>query len=46
MIYILARFAITKKTQNAQKGKIKHLDLYELATEIRWFEFFSLKWKC
>lgn len=38
MIYILACcFAVTKKIRNPQKGKIKHLDLYELATEIWWF---------
>lgn len=44
MIYIfLCVLQSLKKIRNPQKGKIKPLHLYELATEIWWFGFFSLK---
>lgn len=46
MIYILARVLQSlKKSETHKKEKFKHLDLYELATEIWWFEFFFLKMK-
>lgn len=46
MIYILACVLQSlKKSKTHKKEKIKHLDLYELATEIWWFGFFFLKMK-